>query len=99
MSLHMGHKSLELQLQLLNICHSDIFECTLSYIGNTVMLFTYNSNKVTLLREPRMSLFSTIITARLSPVVTQLYHTLSIVHQGNYYYDFAKLLLIRFVKK
>ena len=38
-ALHMGYRSLELQLQLLNICHWDIFECTLSYIGNTVMFF------------------------------------------------------------
>ena len=56
-ALHIGHKSLKLHLQLLNICHWDIFECTLNYIGNTVMLFTFNSNKVTLLRQPRMFLF------------------------------------------
>ena len=49
-ALHMGHKSLELQLQLLNVYHWDIFECTLNYIGNTLMLFTFNSNKVTLLQ-------------------------------------------------
>ena len=54
-ALHMGHRSLELQLQLLNICQWDVFECTLSYIGNTVMFFTFNSNKV--IRQPRMFLF------------------------------------------
>ena len=31
-SLHMGHKSLELQLQILNISLR-YFECTLNYIG------------------------------------------------------------------
>ena len=56
-ALHMRHKSLELQLQLLNICHWDISECTLNYTGNTVRLFKFNSNKVTLLRQPRMFLF------------------------------------------
>ena len=32
-----------------------------------------------------MSLLKTLITGSLSPVVTQLYHTLSIVHKGNDY--------------
>ena len=54
-SFHMGHSSLKLQLELLNICHWNIFECTLSYIGNTVMFFTFNSSKV--IRQPRMFLF------------------------------------------